>query len=614
MKAHADRFGAGLFRFIREAAKRNIYTTFIYTSANPEWSGKLPECGKWYLGYDFGEAFTFRLDGTSLAGKNLSEVTLSKLADEFISKVKQHVDQRRAAGWGPIMATSCNFYIDYEVLGGAEIPLLEDFAFNHLNMASALSRGLQRQHNLPVWGSHLAHEHYSWIPNASKYKFQLLKQAMYQKYMTGAKIIINESGNWFVEATLCMDSPKHEFPRVPLGPDELKWGSGMEKAVPYIEEARKHYDVINYDSPICKAYRKDISDFYDFVKANGTPEGQPESTVALAKGNLDLCYHTYIPNYAVAGAYTLADENPNWFEGAPERGWEIARKAFFPLKPVLGEYPNLFLSGSPYGMVDVVSFAKDQIDAEFLNANYKALLFCGWNTSSEKQYGILKRYVENGGTLFIAISHLSTNDTRNYGSYGVEELVNGGDFSDLCGVKVKGRGKRFYWATAPHGSDELGFSFPRRFGIMNTSKGDIEITDSDMETLVVDDEIAEPILLRRTLGDGKVYFLNSWNYPGALDQDFGPGKTLDSPSLIGMIYRHIAWENRGTVWITDDGKSVGEECEYVNFSYFPKSETICLQNIDMDNSRAVHLHCGNKSELVSLAPGEFKLMDRNFKE
>lgn len=607
LKEHADRFGAGLLRFIRDAAEKDIYTTFIYTSATPEWVKKLSGCGDWYLGYDFGEAFTFRLDDSTTKNKDLSQITLEELADDLIVRVKEHADERRAAGWGHIMATSCNFYIDYEVLGGADIPLVEDFAFNHLNMASALSRGLMKQHDLPTWGSHMAHEHYSWIPNASKYKFKLLEQAMYQKYMTGAKIIINESGNWFVEASLCVDSPKHEFPRVPLKPSELGWNSGIEKAIPYMEEARKYYDLINYDSPVCKAYQKEISDFYDFVKANGTPKGQPESTVAIAKGNLDLCSHKFSPNDAIAGAYKLADENPNWFQGAPERGWDIVKKAFYPLKPVLGEYPNLFLSGSPHGMVDVVSFAKDEIDAEFLSANYKALLFSGWNTSSEKQYEILKQYVKSGGVLFISIPHLSTNDTRNYGNYKVEELVNGGDFSDLCGVKVKGRGGRFYWATAPHGSSELGFEFPRRFGIMGTSKGEIEITDPTIETLVVDDEMAEPILLRRKLGKGQVYFLNSWSYPGALDQDYGPGATIDSQGLIGMIYRHIANENRGSVWITDDGKIVGKECEYVNFSYFPDSGQICLQNIDMDESHEFVLHQGGKEERITLAPNEFKL-------
>jgi hypothetical protein len=56
---------------------------------------------------------------------------------------------------------------------------------------------------------------------------------------------------------------------------------------------------------------------------------------------------------------------------------------------------------------------------------------------------------------------------------------------------------------------ELRFRFPRRFGIMTTCLGDIEITDPTMETLVVDDEQADPLLLRRRHGKGTVYFLNS---------------------------------------------------------------------------------------------------------
>jgi hypothetical protein len=510
------------------------------------------------------------------------------------------------------MATSCNFYIDYEILGGADIPLLEDFAFSHMNIASALSRGLYRQHDLPMWGSHLAHEHYSWIPNKSEFKFKLLKAAMYQKYMSGSKIIINESGNWFVESTLCEDSPKHKFPRVPLKPGQVAWNGEKDpmQFAPYMKEARKHYHTINYGSPICRRYRKEISDFYDFVKENGTPEGQPESSIAIAKGNYDLGGYGFNPNSPVAGAYAQADVNPAWFSGAPERGWDIVKNVFYPLLPVIGEYNNSFLSGSPFGMVDIVSFANDKIEASFLNANYKALMFSGWNTSSPKQYDILKEYVANGGTLFISIPHLSTNITRNYGAYKVDELVNGGDFSDLCGVKVKGKGDRFYWATAPHGSDELGFKFPSRFGVMQTCMGDIEVIDKSAEILVVDDEQAKPLLLRRNYGKGVVYFLNSWAYPGALDQDFGPGSRMDSPGLIGMIYRHIAAENRGSVWITDDRKNTGKECEYITFSYFSEAGKIYLYNIDLKKSHGAFLHYSGKIERFELGPGEFRMMKK----
>jgi hypothetical protein len=610
---YRDRQGAGALRFIREAAKKGLYTLFIYVDARKQWSSQFQKAGgKYYLGYDFGERYSFGISEHNLKGKKLEELNLKVLADDLVERVRKHVDQRHADGWGNVMATSTNFFIDYEIAAGTDVPLIEDFAFEHLNMASALSRGLYRQYRLPIWGSHMAHEHYSWIPNASEFKFFLLKAGMYQKYMAGCKIIINESGNWFVEASLCEDSPKHDFPFVPLKQEEVSWGGHLPpKFSPYIAEARKQYHKIDYTGEIPRKYRREISDFYDFVKANGTPSGQPESTIAIAKGNLDLCNHRYSPNAAVAGAFSLADKNPAWFEGAPERGWEIVKETFYPRPAVLGDYQNSFLSGNPFGMVDIVSFALDNIDAAFLNANYKALLFAGWNTASVKQYEILTEYVKNGGTLFISIPHLSTNASRNYGDYGVDELVHGGDFSALCGVKVKGRGRRIYWATPPRGSEELGVKYPRRFGILQNCLGEIEVIDPAVEALIVDDEAAEPLLLRRRLGKGTVYFLNSWGYPGALNEDFGPGSRSNSPGLIGTIYRHIAREARGNVWISDDGREPGDECQRITYSYFPEDGTVCLLNIDSRSPRAVFLHHFGQVERLELTPGEFKTLKVN---
>jgi hypothetical protein len=400
------------------------------------------------------------------------------------------------------------------------------------------------------------------------------------------------------------------MPKVPLKPSDVPWGGGKPiQFIPYIEEARKHFHKLDYNAPIPRRYRQEISAFYDFVKENGTPEGQPESTLAIAKGNYDLCSHRYMQQYAIAGAYKIADKNPAWYEGVPERGWEIVKKVFYPTPNVIEPFENAFLSGTPFGQVDIVSFVQDKLETAFLNANYKALLFAGWNTSSDKQYSVLTEYVKNGGTLFISIPQLSTNVTRNFGDYGVDELVNGGDFSELCGVKVLSRGERIYWATAPDNNSELGFSFPRRFGILSTSMGNIEITDPNIDVLAVDDEQANPLVLRHKLGKGQVYFLNSWAYPGAFDQDFGPGSYRTSPGLVGYIYRHIAKLARGNVWITDDGDEPRTECEFINVSYFPKAGKIYLHNIDPATQHTFYLHAFGKSERVILQAGEFLMRE-----
>lgn len=613
LEEHSERFGAGLLRFMKEAKKRGIYTTFIYTNSKQQWIDRFGEVGKYYLGYDFGERYACSFSGAmERTGKPAEKINLDDLADDLISRVREYVAGRHKAGWGNVMATSGSFALDYEIEGGTDIPLTEDFPFPNQNFSSAYSRGLFHQYSLPAWGSHLAHEHYAWLPNSSKYRMALLRTAFAQKYMGGAKIIINESGNWFVEGTLVEDSPRHFFPAVPLKPSEAPWGGDpsqtVPKFVPYMEEARKLYHTLDYGSKICRSYRKVISDFYDFVKANGTPAGQPETTMAVIKGRHDFCSPMHVPTYAIANAGPRADENPCWYEGIPEVGWEIVRKTFFPTPPVLGEFQNIQLSATPYGTVDIVSFAQTDLDAKKLFKHYKALAFSGWNSATQKQYDTLVEYVRLGGRLFISIPHLSTNVERNYLNYKVDELVNGGDFSELCGVKVLGRGSQFYWSTAPRDGDgRLGFKFPRRFGINFVHRGQIEITDSKAEVLVVDDEEASPLLIFHKLGKGETLFLNSWAYPGAWASDFGPGGREGSTGLIGAIYSYLAMQVKGKVWISEKGgDKPGRECGYIAYSYFPKSGDICLHNVDFSHSHTFTLHTPAGDTEVKLPPAIFR--------
>lgn len=613
LKDHQDRFGAGLLRFMKEAKKQGIYTTFIYTNSKQEWIDRFKEVGNYYLGYDFGERYSCSFKGAmERTGKPADKINLDDLAEDLITRIREYVAERHKAGWGNVMATSGSFALDYEIEGGTDIPLTEDFPFPNQNFSSAYSRGLFHQYDLPAWGSHLAHEHYAWLPNKSRYRMPLLMTAFIQKYMGGSKIIINESGNWFVEGTLLEDSPRHFFPAVPLEPKDAPWGGDpsqtIPKFVPYMEEARKLYHTLDYGSKICRDYRKVISDFYDFVKENGTPEGQPETTMAIIKGRHDFCSPMHVPTYAIAGAGPRADENPCWYEGVPEIGWEIVRKTFFPTPPVMDEYQNIQLSATPYGTIDIVSFAQKDLDAKRLFKYYKALAFSGWNSATEEQYDTLVQYVKLGGKLFVSIPHLSKNVERNFLNYKVEELVRGGDFSELCGVKVKGRGAPFYWSTAPRDGDgRLGFKFPRRFGINFVHRGIIEIVDPKAEVLVVDDEEASPLLISHKLGKGEVLFLNSWAYPGAWASDFGPGGRVGSTGLIGCIYSYLAKQTKGKVWISDIGSDApAEECGFIAYSYFPKSGDICLQNIDFNASHSFILHTPEGSRTIKLGPAVFR--------
>lgn len=603
---------AELLELARAAVAKGLYVMFLYSSAPEEVSRHFRELGDHYLGYDFGERFTFRLEGLDGAAEaGTGAVTLQDLARGLMKAVAGHVDERRRAGWGPILTTGSKFHLDYEVAAGTDIPLYEDFGLSNLMVSSALSRGLYRACNLPIWGTHLAHEWYSWFPQANPLKFPVLQAALRLKYLAGARIIINESGNWALQSSLCPDSPMHTMPRVDPDPPSLRH-TGPEIQARYIDEARKLFCNIDYRSPTAVKYRREIAAFYDFVKAHPAPAGQPEVTVAIAKGNYDLCGVAYSPESPVAGAFDLARRNPDWFEGAPERGWEIVKSVFYPCPPLLAPNKNFNLAATPHGLVDIVSFAEDRIEADFLINNYKALIFSGWNSSSEKQYHVLVDYVKAGGKLCLAIPHLSRDLSRNYRHFTVDDLVHQGDFSELCGLRVFGPGERFYWATGNERvPNALGLAVPRRYGIMGVPLGLIEMTDpASIEVLAADDEQFRPLILRRRLGKGEVFFINAWAYPGALNNDDGPGCTIGSNGLMGLLYAAIASQSRGHVWITGAGAAQpDEDCGHIAYAYYPDAGQICLQNLDFHRPRRCVLHLFGDVEPVELAPAEFRFMD-----
>ena len=611
-----------LMKLAKEAAAKGIYITCIYSRGTPEQAKTLSKYGARYLGFDFGERYCFRLNATGISAdlgmsrEEASRVTLRQIADGLMRRIQEDVKQRHKDGWGNLMITSANFSLDYEIAAGVEIPCVEDYAFGSLMVASALSRGLYRQYDLPMWGSHLAHEWYSWIPHANPLKMPSLELGLYLKYISGSKMIINESGNWALQSSHCPDSPMHTMPRIVGDPPGIYGVTEKNKAKyvdPYIDEGRRLFCNIDYRSPVARKYREIISDFYDFCKENPAPKGQPEAPIALAKGNFDLSGFNCRPSSAIAGAYSVAESDSNWMYGDPELSWRIAEKVFYPRPPVLKPNNNRLFAGTPHGQVDIVSFAYDNITSAFLLRNYKCLIFTGWNTCSDKQYKILCEYVNGGGRLVISLPHLSKNEKRNYNFFKKEELVNGGDFSKLCGLKVTGKGDRFYWATGPSTEPNcLGLYCPRRYGIMSVPLAELEYTNdkSCYEVLAADDERFRPVILRCKQGKGEVFFVNTWAYPAAVNTDDGAGATEGSKGLMGLLYDYVARISRGHVWITgDDLQTPDEDCEHIVFSYFPDEGKVYLQNIDFYNPRKCVLHQFGDKDFLELEPGELRVVE-----
>ena len=602
----------------RKARAKGICSVFLYGKPGDtaEDSKKfVAEMGDDYLGYDFGERFSMDLKERKYAAGE-KKPDLQTLADKYMWNVHDFVNKMHEKGLGNVQATSANAGLDFEVAAGAEVPCTEDFPFGDLNLSSALSRGLYRQWNLPMWGSHLAHEWYSWIPHTCPYKMTTLKTAFQLKYMAGSKMIINESGNWQLQSGLCPDSPMSKMPILrgnPVGmygPKDPRSGFNAE----VMKEAEKKFSYIDCRSPVATKYRRIISEFYDFCVKNPCPKGQPEATVAMAKGNLDLGGMRYIAGYVVGNALALAREDISWYHGHPELSWEVALKQLLPRPPMLAPDYNLHFSGTPFGQIDIASFACDAMTAEHLLKNYKVLMFAGWNTCSEKQYKVLCDYVNGGGILVLGVCHLSTDKKRNYMNFTLDDIVNKGDLTDLCNMKLKGPGRRFYWATGPeHGKkNKVGFIARRRWGYMGGPLADFEYTGKpeDYENLAIDDEGEAPVVVEIKKGKGKVIMLTAWCYPSMVNQDYGTGARVEQRGMMGEIYRYAAKLGRGNVWITGpDFENPDENCDWISFSYFPEGGKICLLNMDYENERKCVLHWFGEKDFITLAPGEFRLMD-----
>ena len=602
--------------YARQAKEKGLYSVFMYGQpgdSDKDTQDFVKELGDKYLGYDFGECFSMNV--SDLKPEAYLQGNLQDFVDNYMSRVNEFVTKLHKKGVGNVQATSANFGIDYEVAAGAEIPCTEDFPFGDLNLASALSRGLYRQYDLPMWGSHLAHEWYSWIPHTNPYKMKTLETAFQLKYMAGSKMIINESGNWMLQSNLCPDSPMSQMPILRGDPPGI-WGPNDKRSgykPEMLEEARKKFAWIDGRSPVATKYRNIIRDFFAFCEKNPCPKGQPEATVAIAKGNLDLGSARYMEGFAAAGAYVVAERNPNWYLGAPEKSWEVALSQLLPRPPILAPDYNLHFSGTPFGQIDIASFAADNLTAEYLLKNYKVLMFAGWNTCSPKQYKVLCDYVNGGGTLLLGLCHLSTNKTREYREFKLEELVNKGDFTELCDIKVTGKERRFYWATGPKPTpNKVGFVARRRWGYMGVPLSKFEYTGKpeNYENLAVDDENEIPVVVEVKKGKGRVIMLMAWSYPSAVNQDWGCGAQAVQRGMMGELYRYAAKLGRGNVWITGpDFENPDENCDWVSFSYFPEGGKICLLNMDYKNERKFVLHWFGEKDFITLAPGEFRLMD-----
>ena len=214
-----------------------------------------------------------------------------------------------------------------------------------------------------------------------------------------------------------------------------------------------------------------------------------------------------------------------WRPATPEYGLRYL-DAFFPgvwlqtleLPP---ENIRRWFCGTPLGEIELIP-----IDSPLeILSSFPLLLLLGWNTMDENQYVLLKSYVENGGKLFMSVPHATTNESRKFLVNDLENLnlLREGDFSDLFGIKVTGRGGKlgrmqgemdvknnpvnsiFQWPTINNQPPE---------GPFHPRPDLAEVDLCGAEVLVRDVDSGRPVLVRNRLGKGEAYLLTTHEYPG----------------------------------------------------------------------------------------------------
>ncbi len=219
-------------------------------------------------------------------------------------------------------------------------------------------------------------------------------------------------------------------------------------------------------------------------------------------------------------------KTPAWRPGTPEYGLRYL-DVFLPgvwLQSLEQDPERVrwLYSGTPYGELDLVPA---DADVDILQS-YRLLFLLGWNTMDAPTYENLKSYVQTGGTLFMSVPQLTTNEGRGFLGNGMEplNLLHGGDVEDLFGVRIRGRGEQMASVCstdAAAGSPLDGINLPRRLGNILPAAGPIHdpvdtahVEIAGAEVLVEAPESGQPLLVRHRVGDGEAYLLLTCDYPG----------------------------------------------------------------------------------------------------
>ena len=313
----------------------------------------------------------------------------------------------------------------------------------------------------------------------------------------------------------------------------------------------------DWEDEFCRLARQKLRDFYQFT-CKDARKGSPDIDMAFVFGNLESMFwrpDDRIPELADSGNWDDVVWG-KWPDTQYRRLWKAADAWLPPLDfEAFGKNESLtkMFCGSPYGQVDLVS--------PYLDLNsYKAIAFLGWNTMDEKIYRNLISYVNAGGTLFICGCHF---DTR-IDFKGNPRFIRDGKLHSLIGADIAGAGSKV-------------------FDKFRTCR---------LENITA--RQTQEFLFEHTLGKGRVYFFNFYDYP--YDQRL--------VKIVQTVLTNIGRQVRSDSRISIEGIN----SKYINYTIWNDgmNTKMYLINIDWQHKQAkkIIVRDGNRKIPVYVPDGK----------
>jgi len=539
--------------YTRKLADAGIYSMSIYQHVSREKARRLAEAGKdrFFLQNNIGEyaGYLYQGIGSARACGVPKAGDLKDARSFFVDDYIRRGVRRYETSYPYIFSTSGSTLANYELEGGIHFICSELYAIGAQNLAWASSemRAAARKWKPEYWGGWLAHEWQTGaIPYQTEQKFLLLRAGLFQQYLLGSSLMILESGSQTTQAGYyTADSGKRNY--------------GYEETPP-------------------QRYREEMRRFWNFVRTSPQRKGTPETRIAAVLGNCDAYVGLYLPGMPVWAQHEKAEEDSRWRYGDAQKSSKLLQDIFFPLaQGALAPYPNSWLAGNPYGQTDVVGI--DDLTRIQDLERYQLLIYGGWNSMTPHIWKLLEEYVRQGGTLILAVPHLSTRTDCEGKDHTVQDLICGGKLEGLLNIEITGKTQ----LASPE------------FGPVHEYAAEFRFLDEKARPEILQTIGGKPIWLRQTHGKGAVLLFLGWEYPG---------KDTLAPYYAPQI-RETAERMKGEIFIETEAE---EDRAY--FSWAVYEDCVYVLNLHCLEAKECTVRLQDRSVPLRLGPAEMRRIER----